>query len=201
MLSAARTARQLLHSFLSIPKMGDHGSKIVSPQDALPGREEPIRVAAKHHVNENRTVEPFPEGTQMAVFGMGCFWGAERKFWTLKGVYSTQVGFAGGYTANPTYKEVCSGKTGHAEVVRVVYQPEHISFEELLKVFWENHDPTQGMRQGNDYGTQYRSAIYPTSAKQMEAALSSKEDYQKATNSSVGRLWKNITLPYQNMTK
>ncbi|XP_040821647.1 mitochondrial peptide methionine sulfoxide reductase isoform X2 [Ochotona curzoniae] len=156
MLSAARTARQLLHSFLSIPKMGDHGSKIVSSQEALPGREEPIRVA-----------------------GMGCFWGAERKFWTLKGVYSTQVGFAGGYTANPTYKEVCSGKTGHAEVVRVVYQPEHISFEELLKVFWENHDPTQGMRQGNDYGTQYRSAIYPTSAKQMEAALSSKEDYQK----------------------
>ncbi|XP_040821648.1 mitochondrial peptide methionine sulfoxide reductase isoform X3 [Ochotona curzoniae] len=139
MLSAARTARQLLHSFLSIPKMGDHGSKIVSSQEALPGREEPIRVAAKHHVNENRTVEPFPEGTQMAVFG----------------------------------------KTGHAEVVRVVYQPEHISFEELLKVFWENHDPTQGMRQGNDYGTQYRSAIYPTSAKQMEAALSSKEDYQK----------------------
>ncbi|XP_009210791.1 mitochondrial peptide methionine sulfoxide reductase isoform X9 [Papio anubis] len=115
----------------------------------------------------------------MAVFGMGCFWGAERKFWVLKGVYSTQVGFAGGYTSNPTYKEVCSEKTGHAEVVRVVYQPEHISFEELLKVFWENHDPTQGMRQGNDHGTQYRSAIYPTSAKQMEAALSSKEDYQK----------------------
>uniref|UniRef100_A0A8I5N1N6 peptide-methionine (S)-S-oxide reductase n=1 Tax=Papio anubis TaxID=9555 RepID=A0A8I5N1N6_PAPAN len=133
----------------------------------------------KHHVNGNRTVEPFPEGTQMAVFGMGCFWGAERKFWVLKGVYSTQVGFAGGYTSNPTYKEVCSEKTGHAEVVRVVYQPEHISFEELLKVFWENHDPTQGMRQGNDHGTQYRSAIYPTSAKQMEAALSSKEDYQK----------------------
>ncbi|XP_063524579.1 mitochondrial peptide methionine sulfoxide reductase isoform X1 [Pongo pygmaeus] len=134
---------------------------------------------AKHHVNGNRTVEPFPEGTQMAVFGMGCFWGAERKFWVLKGVYSTQVGFAGGYTSNPTYKEVCSEKTGHAEVVRVVYQPEHISFEELLKVFWENHDPTQGMRQGNDHGTQYRSAIYPTSAKQMEAALSSKENYQK----------------------
>nr|XP_028708176.1 mitochondrial peptide methionine sulfoxide reductase isoform X5 [Macaca mulatta] len=136
---------------------------------------------AKHHVNGNRTVEPFPEGTQMAVFGMGCFWGAERKFWVLKGVYSTQVGFAGGYTSNPTYKEVCSEKTGHAEVVRVVYQPEHISFEELLKVFWENHDPTQGMRQGNDHGTQYRSAIYPTSAKQMEAALSSKEDYQKVS--------------------
>ncbi|XP_008826330.1 mitochondrial peptide methionine sulfoxide reductase isoform X6 [Nannospalax galili] len=124
-------------------------------------------------------VEPFPEGAQMAVFGMGCFWGAERKFWLLKGVYSTQVGFAGGYTRNPTYKEVCSGKTGHAEVVRVVYQPAHISFEELLRVFWENHDPTQGMRQGNDYGTQYRSTIYPTSVAQMEAALRSKEDYQK----------------------
>lgn len=116
----------------------------------------------------------------MAVFGMGCFWGAERKFWILKGVYSTQVGFAGGYTDNPTYKEVCSGKTGHAEVVRVVYQPERISFEELLKVFWENHDPTQGMRQGNDHGTQYRSAIYPMCAAQMQAALKSKEDYQKS---------------------
>uniref|UniRef100_A0A5F9CHZ3 Mitochondrial peptide methionine sulfoxide reductase n=1 Tax=Oryctolagus cuniculus TaxID=9986 RepID=A0A5F9CHZ3_RABIT len=179
MLSATRTARQLLHSLVSVPRMGDSASKIVSPQEALPGRKEATPVAAKHHVNDNRTVEPFPEGTQMAVFGMGCFWGAERKFWTLKGVYSTQVGFAGGYTPNPTYKEVCSGKTGHAEVVRVVYRPEHIRFEELLKVFWENHDPTQGMRQGNDYGSQYRSAIYPTSAKQMEAALSSKEDYQQ----------------------
>ncbi|XP_017516827.3 mitochondrial peptide methionine sulfoxide reductase isoform X5 [Manis javanica] len=137
----------------------------------------------KHHVNGNRTVEPFPEGAQMALFGMGCFWGAERKFWTLKGVYSTQVGYAGGYTSNPTYEEVCSGKTGHAEVVRVVFQPEHISFEELLKVFWENHDPTQGMRQGNDHGSQYRSAIYPTSAEHLEAALKSTEDYQKTSNS------------------
>ncbi|XP_078203225.1 mitochondrial peptide methionine sulfoxide reductase isoform X3 [Callithrix jacchus] len=144
MLSATRRARQLLHSLFAVPRMGDSASKIVSPQEALPGRKEPIPVAAKHHVNGNRTVEPFPEGTQMAIFGMGCFWGAERKFWVLKGVYSTQVGFAGGYTSNPTYKEVCSG-----------------------------------MRQGNDHGTQYRSAIYPTSAKQMEAALSSKEDYQK----------------------
>ncbi|XP_077799132.1 mitochondrial peptide methionine sulfoxide reductase isoform X4 [Macaca mulatta] len=185
MLSATRRACQLLllHSLFSVPRMGNSASSIVSPQEALPGRKEQTPVAAKHHVNGNRTVEPFPEGTQMAVFGMGCFWGAERKFWVLKGVYSTQVGFAGGYTSNPTYKEVCSEKTGHAEVVRVVYQPEHISFEELLKVFWENHDPTQGMRQGNDHGTQYRSAIYPTSAKQMEAALSSKEDYQKSHSS------------------
>ncbi|XP_063672199.1 mitochondrial peptide methionine sulfoxide reductase isoform X8 [Pan troglodytes] len=182
MLSATRRAWQLhllLHSLFPVQRMGNSASNIVSPQEALPGRKEQTPVAAKHHVNGNRTVEPFPEGTQMAVFGMGCFWGAERKFWVLKGVYSTQVGFAGGYTSNPTYKEVCSEKTGHAEVVRVVYQPEHISFEELLKVFWENHDPTQGMRQGNDHGTQYRSAIYPTSAKQMEAALSSKENYQK----------------------
>ncbi|XP_046513406.1 mitochondrial peptide methionine sulfoxide reductase isoform X1 [Equus quagga] len=179
MLVATRRARRLFHSLFLAPRMGDTTSKIVSPQEAFPGRKEAILVAAKHHVSGNRTVEPFPEGTQMAVFGMGCFWGAERKFWTLKGVYSTQVGFAGGYTPNPTYKEVCSGKTGHAEVVRVVYQPERISFEELLKVFWENHDPTQGMRQGNDYGSQYRSAIYPTSADHMEAALRSKEDYQK----------------------
>uniref|UniRef100_A0A8C9IH20 peptide-methionine (S)-S-oxide reductase n=1 Tax=Piliocolobus tephrosceles TaxID=591936 RepID=A0A8C9IH20_9PRIM len=141
MLSATRRARQLLllHSRFPVPRMGNSASNIVSPQEALPGRKEQTPVAAKHHVNGNRTVEPFPEGTQMAVFE----------------------------------------KTGHAEVVRVVYQPEHISFEELLKVFWENHDPTQGMRQGNDHGTQYRSAIYPTSTKQMEAALSSKEDYQK----------------------
>uniref|UniRef100_A0A8C0PJ60 Mitochondrial peptide methionine sulfoxide reductase n=5 Tax=Canidae TaxID=9608 RepID=A0A8C0PJ60_CANLF len=179
MLSATRKASQLFHRLFPGPRMGDSASKLVSPQEALPGRKEPIPVAAKHHVNGNRTVEPFPEGTQMAVFGMGCFWGAERKFWTKKGVYSTQVGYAGGYTSNPTYKEVCSGNTGHAEVVRVVYQPEHISFEELLKVFWENHDPTQGMRQGNDYGTQYRSAIYPTSTEHMEVALRSKEDYQK----------------------
>ncbi|XP_009576037.1 PREDICTED: mitochondrial peptide methionine sulfoxide reductase [Fulmarus glacialis] len=115
----------------------------------------------------------------MQYSGMGCFWGAERKFWRQKGVYSTQVGYAGGYTPNPTYKEVCSGKTGHTETVRVVYQPENISFEKLLKVFWENHDPTQGMRQGNDFGTQYRSAIYTFSQEQMEAALRSKEEYQK----------------------
>nr|XP_035961912.1 mitochondrial peptide methionine sulfoxide reductase isoform X6 [Halichoerus grypus] len=185
MLSATRRASQLFHIRFPVSRMGDSASKIVSPQEALPGRKEPIPVTAKHHVNGNRTVEPFPEGTQMAVFGMGCFWGAERKFWTMKGVYSTQVGYAGGYTPNPTYKEVCSGKTGHAEVVRVVYQPERISFEELLKVFWENHDPTQGMRQGNDHGTQYRSAIYPASTEHMEVALRSKEDYQKTLQDPV----------------
>ncbi|XP_047573424.1 mitochondrial peptide methionine sulfoxide reductase isoform X2 [Lutra lutra] len=156
MLSAARRSSHLFHSLFPGSRMGDSASKIVSPQEALPGRKEPIPVA-----------------------GMGCFWGAERKFWTMKGVYSTQVGYAGGYTTNPTYKEVCSGKTGHAEVVRVVYEPARISFEELLKVFWENHDPTQGMRQGNDHGTQYRSAIYPTSTEHMDVALKSKEDYQK----------------------
>uniref|UniRef100_A0A8C5KBV4 Mitochondrial peptide methionine sulfoxide reductase n=1 Tax=Jaculus jaculus TaxID=51337 RepID=A0A8C5KBV4_JACJA len=165
-------APQVLATVLSpFPELGGPSVTLISQECSI--------IWSKHHVNGNRTVEPFPEGTQMAVFGMGCFWGAERKFWLLKGVYSTQVGFAGGYTCNPTYKEVCSEKTGHAEVVRVVYQPEHISFEELLKVFWENHDPTQGMRQGNDYGTQYRSAVYPTSVAQMEAALRSKEDYQK----------------------
>uniref|UniRef100_A0A7N5KGM4 Mitochondrial peptide methionine sulfoxide reductase n=1 Tax=Ailuropoda melanoleuca TaxID=9646 RepID=A0A7N5KGM4_AILME len=194
MLSATRRASLLFHSLFPGSRMGDSASKIVSPQEAVPGRKEPIPVAAKHHVNGNRTVEPFPEGTQMAVFGMGCFWGAERKFWTMKGVYSTQVGYAGGYTSNPTYKEVCSGKTGHAEVVRVVYQPESISFEELLKVFWENHDPTQGMRQGNDHGTQYRSAIYPTSTEHMEVALRSKEDYQKAARSIWAQGYRDLTL-------
>ncbi|XP_075057304.1 mitochondrial peptide methionine sulfoxide reductase isoform X4 [Mixophyes fleayi] len=138
-----------------------------------------LTLHAKHHVNGNSMVEPFPEGTQMAIFGMGCFWGAERKFWKQKGVYSTQVGFAGGHTPNPSYEEVCTGRTGHAEVVRVVYQPQNISYEKLLKVFWESHDPTQGMRQGNDAGTMYRSAIYTYTKEQMDAALKTKDDYQK----------------------
>uniref|UniRef100_A0A4W3JTQ5 Mitochondrial peptide methionine sulfoxide reductase n=1 Tax=Callorhinchus milii TaxID=7868 RepID=A0A4W3JTQ5_CALMI len=132
-----------------------------------------------HHVNGNRIVEPFPEGVQMAMFGMGCFWGAEKKFWAKSGVSSTQVGYAGGYTPNPTTKEVATGMTGHTEVVRVVYHPEKICFEKLLKVFWENHDPTQGMCQGNDVGTQYRSAIYTYTQEQMAQALKSKEAYQK----------------------
>lgn len=154
-------------------------AQMPTPETALPGRTENIKVSAKHDVNGNRTVPPFPEGTEMAMFGMGCFWGAERKFWRQKGVYSTQVGYSGGYTPNPTYKEVCTGRTGHAEVVRVVFHPEQISFAGLLKVFWESHNPTQGMRQGNDIGTTYRSAIYTYTKEQLEEALASKEQYQK----------------------
>lgn len=161
--------------------MGDMASKtqMPTPETALPGRSESIKVSAKHDVNGNRTVPPFPEGTQMVMFGMGCFWGAERKFWKQKGVYSTQVGYSGGYTPNATYEEVCTGRTGHAEVVRVVYHPEKISFGGLLKVFWESHDPTQGMRQGNDVGTTYRSTIYTYTQQQLEEALASKDQYQK----------------------
>ncbi|XP_078069077.1 mitochondrial peptide methionine sulfoxide reductase isoform X1 [Mustelus asterias] len=156
--------------------------QMLSKEQACPGRTEAVKVSARHHVNGNRTVGPFPEGLQMVMFGMGCFWGAERKFWVQKGVYSTQVGYAGGFTPNATYKEVCSGMSGHAEVVRVVYHPDKICFEKLLKVFWESHDPTQGMRQGNDVGTQYRSVIYPYTQEQMAAALKSKEAYQEELN-------------------
>nr|XP_020473866.1 mitochondrial peptide methionine sulfoxide reductase isoform X1 [Monopterus albus] len=162
-------------------RMGDMASKVQmpTPETALPGRTDSIKVSAKHHVNGNRTVPPFPEGTEMVVFGMGCFWGAERKFWRQKGVYSTQVGYSGGHTPNPSYKEVCTGRTGHAEVVRVVFHPDQICFASLLKVFWESHDPTQGMRQGNDIGTVYRSAIYTYTKQQLEEALASKDQYQK----------------------
>uniref|UniRef100_A0A8C7HZB6 Mitochondrial peptide methionine sulfoxide reductase n=1 Tax=Oncorhynchus kisutch TaxID=8019 RepID=A0A8C7HZB6_ONCKI len=139
----------------------------------------PCVITAKHDVNGNRAVPPFPEGLQMSMFGMGCFWGAERKFWKQKGVYSTQVGYAGGLTPNPTYEETCTGRTGHTEVVRVVWEPEKTSFSKLLKVFWESHNPTQGMRQGNDVGTTYRSAIYTYTHEQLEQALASKDDYQK----------------------
>ena len=134
--------------------------RIPTADQALPGRSEPIPVPETHFVNGNRIVPPFPQGLETAVFGMGCFWGAERKFWQTPGVYSTAVGYAGGLTPNPTYREVCSGMTGHTEAVLVVFDPKTTTYEALLKVFWENHDPTQGMRQGNDVGTQYRSAIY-----------------------------------------
>src|SRR5688572_29984519 len=140
------------------------------PDQALPGHNEPMDVPDTHFVNTNRITPPFPAELDQAVFGMGCFWGAERKFWQAPGVYSTAVGYAGGYTPNATYREVCSGMTGHTEVVLVVFDPKAISYEEVLKIFWENHDPTQGMRQGNDVGTQYRSAIFTTTPEQKRAA-------------------------------
>ena len=149
-----------------------------SSQEALPGRDEVMQVPEKHFVNGNRLQGPFPDGLQQAMFGMGCFWGAERKFWEAPGVYSTAVGYAGGYTPNPDYKEVCSGMTGHNEVVLVVFDPETTSYDELLKVFWEAHDPTQGMRQGNDVGTQYRSGIYVYDEVQRSRALASRDNFQ-----------------------
>ncbi|MGB3691583.1 MAG: peptide-methionine (S)-S-oxide reductase MsrA [Spirulinaceae cyanobacterium] len=150
------------------------------PEQALPGRDKPLQVPASHYVNGNPLKPPYPEGMAKAVFGLGCFWGAERKFWQLEGVFTTAVGYAGGYTPNPTYEEVCSGMTGHNEVVLVVYDPKQISYEELLKVFWESHNPTQGMQQGNDVGTQYRSGIYAYSDAQKELAKASEETYQQA---------------------
>lgn len=153
-------------------------SEMPRPEEALPGREEPMAVPERHYVNGNPLVPPFPEGMQLAMFGMGCFWGAERLFWELTGVYTTMVGYAAGYTPNPTYQEVCSGMTGHNEVVRVVFDPTHIGYESLLRLFWESHDPTQGMRQGNDVGTQYRSGIYYYSEAQQDTALASKAHYQ-----------------------
>ncbi len=146
--------------------------------EALPGREAVMPVADRHAVNGTPLQEPFPAGLEQAIFGLGCFWGAERKFWQKKGVYTTAVGYAGGFTRNPTYEQVCSGRTGHAEVVLVVFDPKQVSYDELLRTFWENHDPTQGMRQGNDVGTQYRSAIYVTSDAQRAAAEKSRERYE-----------------------
>lgn len=154
-------------------------TEMPTPEQALPGREEEVPVPERHFVNQHPMRPPFPEGMQMAIFGMGCFWGAEKRFWEAVGVYTTMVGYAGGYTPNPTYREVCSGMTGHNEVVRVVFDPTYIGYEGLLKIFWESHDPTQGMRQGNDVGTQYRSGIYYFSEAQQEAALASKARYQE----------------------
>jgi peptide-methionine (S)-S-oxide reductase len=152
--------------------------RMPSPDEALRGRATPMSVGGTHFVNGNRIVEPFPPGTRKAMFGMGCFWGAERKFWQTAGVYATAVGYAAGYTENPTYEEVCSGMTGHNEVVLVLYDPAHVSYDKLLAVFWESHDPTQGMRQGNDVGTQYRSGIYAFDAEQRAAAETSRALYQ-----------------------
>jgi peptide-methionine (S)-S-oxide reductase len=165
----------------------DHlfGSKTTmpSPGEALPGREEPMPVPDTHFVLGTPLEPPFPDGTERAVFGMGCFWGAEKGFWELPdGIHTTAVGYSGGYTPNPTYEEVCSAKTGHNEVVLVVFRPEEIAYEELLKTFWEGHDPTQGMRQGNDIGTQYRSGIYTYSEAQREAAQASRDTYQQRLN-------------------
>lgn len=155
-----------------------------SPERALRGRPEPLPTARFHFVNGNPLQPPFPAGTEMTLFGLGCFWGAERKFWQIEGVYVTAVGYAGGFTPNPTYEEVCSGMTGHAEVVLVVFDPKVVSYRHLLKVFWEAHDPTQGMRQGNDTGTQYRSAIYTFSEEQRAAAEASRERYQQALSAT-----------------
>jgi peptide-methionine (S)-S-oxide reductase len=157
-----------------------------SLEEALPGRTRAIEPPASHFVNEHPLAGPFPQGMQMAMFGMGCFWGAEKGFWQLPGVYSTAVGYAGGFTPNPTYEEVCSGMTGHNEVVRVVYDPAKIDYQALLRAFWEGHDPTQGMRQGNDVGTQYRSAIYTFDEAQWAAASASRDDYQHALLQTTG---------------
>jgi len=154
-------------------------TKMPSKGDALPGRAERMPVPESHHVNGARLQEPFPAGLQKAVFGMGCFWGAEKKFWQLSGVYTTAAGYAAGLTPNPTYREVCSGQTGHNEVVVVVFDPSKVSYESLLRTFWENHDPTQGMRQGNDVGTQYRSGIYYFDEAQREAAERTRDAYQE----------------------
>lgn len=154
-------------------------ASMVAPENALPGRtDQTMPVPEKHFVLDAPLTPPWPDGLQTAVFGMGCFWGAERKFWQTDGVFSTAVGYAGGYTPNPTYEETCSGLTGHTEVVLVVFDPARVTYTDLLRVFWENHDPTQGMRQGNDIGSQYRSAIYTTSDEQMESATESARIYQ-----------------------
>jgi peptide-methionine (S)-S-oxide reductase len=154
-------------------------SEIPAPEEALPGRDRPMPVPERHFVNGNPIAPPFPEGLATATFAMGCFWGAERVFWQTPGVWTTAVGYAGGFTPNPSYEEACSGMTGHAEAVLVVFDPNVVSYEQLLKVFWENHDPTQGMRQGNDSGTQYRSAVYTSDEAQQGAAEASRDAYQQ----------------------
>jgi peptide-methionine (S)-S-oxide reductase len=173
-------------------------ASMIAQADALPGRSTPLTVPETHFVNKHRIVPPFPAGLKEAVFGMGCFWGAEKLFWKLPGVYSTSVGYAGGFTPNPTYEEVCSGRTGHTEVVRVHYDPAQVDFEDLLKVFWESHDSTEGMRQGNDVGTQYRSAIYASDAEQQQAAEDSRKHFQGLlTAAGRGHITTEIALALQ----
>ena len=159
-------------------------TQMIDAERALPGRDVPMPVPERHTVLGTTLVPPFPEGMAQAVFAMGCFWGAEKQFWSLPGVYTTAVGYAGGHTANPTYEEVCSGRTGHTEAVLVVFDPTVTSYDELLRVFWESHNPTQGMRQGNDVGTQYRSAIYTTDDDQQAAALASRDRYRDALHAA-----------------
>jgi peptide-methionine (S)-S-oxide reductase len=163
---------------------GTNKTSMVSPENALPGRATRMAVPARHAVLDVPPAPPYPEGSEIADFGLGCFWGAERVFWQTPGVVTTSVGYAGGYTQNPTYEEVCTGQTGHTELVRVVFDPSRVSYEELLRVFWEGHNPTQGMRQGNDVGTQYRSAIYFHSPEQEKSALTSRDAYQKVLTES-----------------
>lgn len=166
-----------------------NGPRMPAPGEALPGRDRPMPVPEKHFVLGTPLAPPFPDRLEIALFGMGCFWGAERTMWRTAGVYSTSVGYAGGFTPNPTYEEVCSGRTGHAEVVRVVFDPERLSYDALLRVFWESHDPTQGMRQGGDIGTQYRSAIYACAPAQRLRAVASRDVYQQRLSAAgLGRI-------------
>ncbi|MEL6818746.1 MAG: peptide-methionine (S)-S-oxide reductase MsrA [Pseudomonadota bacterium] len=167
-----------------LTKMLANKTNMVSAEKALPGRDEALEIAQHHHVNGESVRGPYPEGFETIYFGMGCFWGAERLFWQTPGVHVTAVGYAGGYTKNPTYRETCTGQTGHAEVVMVVYDPESVSLGELLRIFFEEHDPTQGMRQGNDVGTVYRSAIYTTTDEQLAVVKMVRDDYAKALKSS-----------------
>jgi len=172
---------------------GRDKTRVIAPDEALPGRPEPMPVREPHHVNGRSIVPPFPEGTEQLLLGMGCFWGAEEIYWQIDGVVTTAVGYAGGHTPNPTYEEVCSGRTGHTEVALVVYDPARVSTEELLATFWEHHDPTQGMRQGNDLGTQYRSAIYVHTPEQRAAAEATLAAYQeRLTAAGLGEITKEI---------
>jgi peptide-methionine (S)-S-oxide reductase len=161
-----------------------HKQEMPAPEQALPGRSQPITSPGRHTVLGTPLAPPYPEGSQVADFALGCFWGAEKAFWQTPGVITTAVGYEGGFTPNPTYEEVCSGRTGHSEAVRVVFDPSRVSYEQLLRVFWEDHDPTQGMRQGNDVGTQYRSVIFAGSEEQRRAAVESKDTFQRALGAS-----------------